>query len=294
MTHRAECRDCGGSFIVGDDRVARHDGPCDDSPETADTTPVDLEGLTVTHAEAYRWLLDVPDDVIDLTLTDPPYSSGGAFRGDRTGTQTRAKYGSSDSILADRVQSFTGDNRDQRSYIAWCTLWMGQVLRATVPGGSIACFTDWRQLPATTDAIQSAGWVWRGIAVWSKPQGQTRPRQNAPWGSTEFVVIGSKGPARTDHVACIDGVITGHVPRGERVHLTQKPVDVLAELARLCPPRGLICDPFSGSGSTAVTARNLGLRFIGAEMDPAIHATAIDRLANEPQPLTLFTDEGTP
>ena len=34
---------------------------------------------------------------------------------------------------------------------------------------------DWRQLPAASDALQWAGWIWRGTAVWDK--GNSRPQK---------------------------------------------------------------------------------------------------------------------
>lgn len=120
-----------------------------------------------------------------------------------------------------------------------------------------------------------------------RPQAKSRPRANAPWGSTEFFVVGSNGPTRTDHVAYLPAVIAGHTPHDERIHLTQKPVDVLRELVQLAPPGGVVCDPFTGSGSTAIAARRTGRQFVGCELDHDIHARAVLR-ARQPEPTTLF------
>ena len=100
----------------------------------------------------------VQDGVADMVLTDPPYSSGGLFAGDRKAS-TRKKYTDADFSGAARFQNFSGDNMDQRSF----TEFMRRVFMAarmkSKPGAVLAVFIDWRNLPAITDAIQSAGWV---------------------------------------------------------------------------------------------------------------------------------------
>ena len=43
-------------------------------------------------------------------------------------------------------------------------------------------------------------------------------------------------------------------------------------------PGWLVCDPFNGSGTTALACQELGLDFVGWEIDPDHHATALRRL----------------
>lgn len=55
------------------------------------------------------------------------------------------------------------------------------------------------------------------------------------------------------------------------IHPTQKPVRLLERLLALTTqPGSLVCDPFSGSGSTAVSCINTGRKFIGFEIIKSI------------------------
>jgi len=54
----------------------------------------------------------------------------------------------------------------------------------------------------------------------------------------------------------------------KNTHNTVKPVELMRWLIRLvCPPGGIILDPFMGSGTTGVAAMLEGHRFIGIEME---------------------------
>lgn len=234
--------------------------------------------ITLYNADAMRILLSLPEAYVDCLCTDAPYSSGGAFRGDRM-MATADKYVQSGQRR--RGRDFTGDNRDQRSFRYWCDLWLAQCRRASVPGAPVCLFTDWRQLPITTDAMQSAGWVWRGLAVWDKTEA-ARPQMGRFRSQAEYIVWGSNGPMplRQD-VGVLPGVFRVPITQADKHHQVAKPSKLMEQIVRICPPNGIVLDPFMGSGSTAIGAIRQGRRFIGVELDEIYFNVAVQRITQE-------------
>ena len=240
------------------------------------------------YASGKRWTLYQGDALailphigrVHAIVTDPPYSSGGMVRGDRAGMSARVKYATSGSKHADKLTGFSGDNRDQRAYLTWCGLWLGACLDITEEGGPIVCFTDWRQLPTTTDAIQAGGWVWRGIVPWCKPS--SRPQMGRFNSSAEYAVWGTAGPSLDlVEVGCLPGDYrVSAPPTAEREHLTQKPLDLMRGIVRICRPGGVVLDPFCGSGTTGAAALIEGRGFIGIERETAHLDTSARRLSD--------------
>lgn len=238
------------------------------------------ESVTLYGGDSLAALRDLPTGSVDALITDPPYSSGGMVRGDRMGS-TSGKYSMLGRRGIDRPE-FSGDNRDQRAYGYWCALWLSECLRIVKPGGVALLFSDWRQLPTTTDALQSGGWVWRGLAVWDKTP-RCRPHVGRFTAQAEFIAWGSNGPMPSDERSATTleahaGVRSIMAPHGDKHHTTGKPTEVMRWLVRICPPGGTILDPFMGSGTTGVAALIEGRKFVGVEMVPHYQQVAERRI----------------
>lgn len=239
------------------------------------------DGVTLYLGDVLAVLPSLPTGSVDAVIADPPYSSGGVTTAERK-QSTRVKYvtGRLGDIIYERPD-FPGDRRDQRGWAHWMALWLGEALRVTKPGGSVLIFTDWRQLPAASDALQAAGWTWRGIVTWVKPRSRSRPTRGGFWGQAEYVLWGVNGSLRRDHDVYLPGVIEAAAPRGaERLHQTEKPVELLRTLVRVCPAGGMVLDPFAGSGSAGVAARLEGRAVVAVELAEYYAAMARDRLSD--------------
>ena len=230
----------------------------------------------VIHGNSWRVRRSLPSGSIDVDLSDPPYSSGGLTRGDRTAS-TDTKY--TQSGHKGRRPDFTGDAMDQRSWMRWCTMWMEEARRCANPTtGKLAAFIDWRQSPLMTDAIQAAGWIWRGTATWDKGEG-SRPNPGGFRSQNEFIQWATVGPlpAPVPGVIILPGCFHFPVRQEDKHHQTGKPTPLMRELVKLCPRDGVIFDGFAGSGTTAVAAILEGRRVIAVERSEDYYRVAVAR-----------------
>lgn len=216
---------------------------------------------------------------VDALITDPPYSSGGMVRGDRMQSPNAKYTQSGPAQQAKHNVDFSGDNRDARSWAFWVSCWVSLARQALRPGGYAMVFTDWRQLPALTDAFQAGGLVWRGLVPWDKTESSRAPHKGYFRHQCEYVVWGSNGPlAIAEHGGPWPGLVRERVDHRKKLHMTGKPVELMQQLVQAVPPGGVILDPFMGSASTGVAALQAGYRFIGFEQDRHYFDVAVARL----------------
>ena len=80
---------------------------------------------------------------------------------------------------------------------------------------------------------------------------------------------------------------------GEKAHSTQKPIALLRRIINATTkPGDVVLDPFLGSGTTAVAAKELGRSYIGIERDSIYVKVAKKRLADTtPLDETLITSK---
>ncbi len=143
-------------------------------------------------------------------------------------------------------------------------------------------------------ALQDSGWWIRGEVIWSKPNAHPESVRDRPTKAHETVFLLSK---RKDYYYNIDAV-TG--PRGRRLrsvwdiptepvkrengHADDHPAMMPMSLALRClritsRPNSIVLDPYAGSGTTLLAARELDRKWVGIELKPEFVDSAERRIS---------------
>lgn len=199
-----------------------------------------------------------------------------------------------------------------------CVGWIPHVAKALKPNASIWVFGSMRFLAPLFDEMAANGFRYSQDVVWEKQNGTgfhndrfRRVHEHAVmfyrgrWADlhhdTQFTMDATAKsvrrktrPAHTGqiergHYTSVDGgprmmrsVLPIRNEHGRAVHPTQKPVELLSPLVRYsCPPGGVVLDPFAGSGSTGLAARQNGRGFVLIESDPGRAQIMRNRLADD-------------
>lgn len=119
---------------------------------------------------------------------------------------------------------------------------------------------------------------WEAIVVLQKPLTNSYVETARTFGTGLFHTINLDGSFQSN--------IIENIPRDEHppdnVHCTVKPVALMEKLIDLFVPHAsehLVLDPFAGSGTTLVAAKNLGRSYVGIEIVPQYIDIAAKRLA---------------
>ena len=235
-----------------------------------------IGGAMLYRGDCLEVLAGLPTASVDAVITDPPYSSGGFTRSDRTAA-TGNKYVQTQTLV--ERPDFAGDSRSQRGWQYWCALWLSECFRIVKPSGYALTFTDWRQLPCAADALEAGGFVWRGLIAWDKGRGARAAHPGFFRQQCEFVVWGTSGVTKpAQHGGPFDGCIYETVKQIDKFHQTGKPTPVMEKLIAIVPPGATVLDPFMGSGTTGVACANSDRRFIGVEVNPDYFDIACKRI----------------
>lgn len=216
---------------------------------------------------------------VDHVITDPPYSEH------VHGKQRRVLSGEGGAHVGFAPLGFSSLAADTR---AACAVEFGRLVKRWV-----LVFSDAESVGDWRTALVAEGLKHVRVGAWVKVNGQPQLSGDRPAVGFEAVEI-AHGPTKCawnggGHPAVWHhAVATDRNGTGERVHTTQKPLDLmLALVEQFTSPGDLVLDPFCGSGTTGVACLRLGRRFLGFELDAAYAKVAADRLDAESRGLSL-------
>jgi site-specific DNA-methyltransferase (adenine-specific) len=125
------------------------------------------------------------------------------------------------------------------------------------------------------------------MLVFGKPDGAGLIGSRMPWFRNwePIFVMGNwpeQTPTKTAVVRTSEIAHAGYSGYATRAgHPHAKPQDVMTRLLEACDPSWTIADPFAGSGSTLLAARNLGRKVIGVELEERYCELIVKRLAQQ-------------
>lgn len=221
----------------------------------------------ITHADCMDILKQLPDKCIDLVLTDFPYAE---VNRPNNGLRNLDK-GCADELAID------------------LPVLLAEIIR--VCKGSFYAFCGTEQVSQTRKALVEAGFSTR-LLIWEKTNPSPMNGQHIWLSGIECCVYGkSKNGVFNEN--CKNTVLRYPLCADPaRFHATQKPLALFSYLVSVSSHRGgLVLDPFSGSGTTAVACHRLQRRFICIEKDPFYFNKSQERLRAEQSQGQLFTED---
>jgi len=209
----------------------------------------------ILHSSAVDTLSKLDTGSVGAIITDPPFFM--SVKRDGVG-QGGDPWATEISTIDDMV--------------AWSVPLATQVARVLRPGGASVFMGGSQSISAWEIAAERAGLVWMAelTVLWNTG----KPRARKFGGLTATIRWHAKpGSRHTFNSGAVRAIYSNvlvctKVPLVERIHPTQKPVELTNFLVSLLTREGdLVVDPFCGSGSTLVSAAMCGRPFVGSDTD---------------------------
>lgn len=237
----------------------------------------------ITCADCLDILKQLPDKSVDLVCTDCPYHiiSGGCTNIPRKDEPTG---------IFNRRNAFTADTAKSGKLFKHNDIkfedWLPEVYRVLKDDTHCYIMINARNLSELQTKAESVGFEFQQLLVWDK--GNATPNRYYLNGC-EFILMLRKGAARNINNMGYKNILSVPNIIGDKCHPTEKPVGLMEILIGNSTNEGdIVLEPFAGSGSTCIAAKNLGRNFIGIELDEEYCKVANDRLINNKYQQTLF------
>lgn len=209
----------------------------------------------VIHGSCLDPLVGLPaiaDNSIDHTITDPPYEDE-CHGGDR---MWRLNGGN----MRKKKLDFQAMSEDERFVVA------KHIVRVTRGWALVFCQDEavhlWRAA-----LVDAAGAKWRRTCIWHKTDAQPKIAGDGPGQGHEPFVAVWCGTGKSIWNGGGRSNVWSYASGRNEFHDTQKPIALMRDLViNFSMPGELILDPYAGSGSTLVAAKECGRAWYGYEM----------------------------
>ena len=224
----------------------------------------------------------MPAESVDVIFADPPYrlSTGGVtVKGSRLVPVDKGNW--------DRSRGLREDHK-------FNLRWLKAARRILKPDGTLWVTGTQHIIFSLGFALQQLGYRIVNDIIWQKPNATPNAMHTTFTHSHETLLWASKGrgvrhtfnydlinsPDPTGQVSSVWRIRT--VPKAEKLHgyhPTQKPLRLVRRVLLASTREGaLVFDPFAGSGTTAVAAKELNRFFVGAELEEEYAELAARRI----------------
>jgi len=227
------------------------------------------DGWALHWGDGVAAAASLEDKSVRLLLTDPPYGISRRYACENQ-VPRRLRSDGTDFIMP---RGWFGDWDVSVDPAAWTAAVLPKV------GGWAVTFCAQAQIGVYCDLFTAAGLVAVGPMVWQKTNPVPFNARFKPVNAWEALVVG-KRPGTPFNGHNVHNVFLHKSPSPQqRIHPTQKPLPLIAEFVEMFSnPGDLVFDPFAGSATTLVAARDAQRAVVGWEADPGIFAAATERL----------------
>lgn len=252
------------------------------APEALDSNqnfrdPIHHDNIDLLNGDCLSAMGQIQDGSIDLLLTDPPYNLGLFMQKRSTNLKKMRK---------NYFGAAGWDNLDSKDWAKCMDAFFREAARVVRKGGAIVVFMAVIKLETLIEIAQRHGFYYKTTGTWHKQNPMPRNMNLHFVNSTESWVYMTKdaktGTFNNNGRAIHDFIETSVTSKGEKAngsHPTQKPVKLMSFfIETLTNPNEKVLDPFMGSGSTGVSATQLGRKFIGIEINPEYFEIAARRV----------------
>ncbi len=232
----------------------------------------------IINADCLEWLSNAPDDLgVDMTFFDPPFLQGKQYK-------------------------YFDDSQPKKDYWSWIENILSEIFRTSADGGTIYFMQREKNTEQVLHSLRESGWTFQNLIIWKKKTSAVpvKCRYSKQYQIIAFAAKGDKprvfnklridpppepnhrqkreqGVYLTDVWDDIRELTSGYYAGdeayrdgdGSRLHTQQSPVALLLRIILSSTmPGDLVLDPFAGTGTTAVVARQLKRDYLCLEIDP--------------------------